>query len=348
MAFDNGEGYWHCPHCGNNGDQDEVHAEGTEWFSGNHHFTVEVLEVDDEDHMDDWFPIDTDSLEIDQTNEREIDDFTCKNCEESFRYFEHLDYEEWEDQWGGDDAVRDRKVSAAAVQAGRAVSDTIKMHLKTGHNEAARAIANDIRKMKDMDTALRIDPDNGFVNYEIRPHNQSECTTETRRLFEVGRELLAYGYRSMDMGQRLVDGTYEIRGWAIQAEMDDELELDAIGDNHPWPLFKLLRLTVLQSTPLGIKTAKTIYLMVPPIEERPQGKDDPDQQVVIFEMPEGLIEKVIELGLNATPSTWPAEVIDRLTFYRCEREKLAQTLEVVFDMTPEGYLPLLKETEVAA
>lgn len=352
MSFDEGDGYWHCPHCGNNGDQGDVHATAQEWFRGTRDVTLEVLDVTDENVVQDSDLIDECGIDIDEILDTDIDGFTCQCCGEEFSYFEYLEYSEWNDRWGGSEDIEDRAIETKAVQRGKTAGETVRMHLKTGNNDSARAISQTITKVKELDKALNIHSDWGFDNYEIYPANHSEHTTESRRLFEVGRELLAFGYRSLDLSSQTKDGEYEIRCWAVQAHLDDELELaiQETDEQFGWPLYKSIRLTVLKRNPAHgeFESAKVIFIMVPSIEERQRGKDDPDQQVVIFDMPLDLVSEVSLLGVPSSPSIWHGEVIDRLTLYRCERENLAQTLEVVFDMTPEGYLPLLKQAGVAA
>ena len=346
MSFDYDGGYYHCPYCGNNGDQASVFQSGTEWVRGTRWIQNDVIELMDSSCSEYSEEVDSDGVEVDEVTDFDPEGFECQNCGKNFGEFEWMDHEDWEYEWGGDDEILSKANDQRLSERGaRKVAD-IKTILKSGDSASAQTIANSIRTPKELDKALNLYQGEGFNDYELYLEGPY-ASPSSRRLFKVGQELVAWGYRSI-IGGTIEPGKYAVRVWAWKGQIDDELELDMAQSMGHTEVRHALKLSIFgQDIVGGFEVKKEIYLIVPAIQERQEGKDDPENQVVIFEMPPGLVKKIRERDQDCTESAWPGDLIDRLTFYKCERSKLAQTLEVVFDMTSEGYLPLLVEKAVA-
>lgn len=350
MSFDNGDGYWHCPHCGNNGDQGDVTAEGRQWVSGWQDFEAEILDVCDEDRPDDWSVTEEGEIDTDDTCDHEWHRFYCCVCGVAFCEFEYSEYDEWEENWGGEDGVLSRADHRAVEETATRTAATIQIHLKAGDGQKARAISAIVETTQDLDALLKTHEEMNYSDFGVYPKGHKHATFETRRLFEVGRELGAFGYRGTRTPREMTSGCYMLSVHRGYMQLDDELLLDMGTDSQKpssWPIRMMLRIGVIAETPMGPMEVKVFYIGVPSVEERQEGKDDPEQQCVIFEMPINLIEQTSSLtGVKCDGHIWPGELIEKLTFYRCERASLAHTLEIVFDMTPQGYLPLLKKAGI--
>lgn len=213
--------------------------------------------------------------------------------------------------------------------------------------------ADKIHKSADLDFMLEPIPNCGYVAYKIGP----DCvgfTPSARRLFELGRELVACGFEGVNPyedkdDKDLMSGDLTFRLWALtELPADNLFELDqgspreVLLNPEQGEIRHIMLIGVVEVTPMGLNTVKTLAVGVPWFEAKES--DDWDDQVFIADItdPEG------DTWVFDNMERWDGDTFEKLEWYRCERSSIRQTLEVVFDITPGGYIPLKKEAREKA
>jgi hypothetical protein len=328
MRAGNSERELGCPHCGNTEDF-YVEAYGSVEVRVYGQYRLEG--VDDDGYPDDWYAFD--EYDRDDAGEFELTetgDVVCGECGGHYSYLEPVDEDEDERP------DRDERVRVTVDEA----SDVVGKLRATKDPLVQRSVAMKITKAAEMDEALGITARAGnFVQYLFGPDLAEEhgihWTPEYRRLWDVGKELVAQGFYVGN--EDLAQGDYTVRVYDIyEIPSDNLMNLDMGAPKAEASRRRVLWIQIYQDSPMGLLTRKHILLAVPVLPVDPMdGQVDWDDAVFIAELPSG------ENGGIALDDVerWTAEDFIKVEWYRCEREGLRQTLEVVFDFTPGGYIP---------
>jgi len=332
---------WACSTCGA---QEEFtvrgyrHCRTTEWGT----WGLEEIDEDGDIYStDDCFECDDQEYDS-MTSDDYYEEIICNGCGEPGT-LERSDEMDW-------DAVEDYQSSRPSDNVKRAIRNahnTSILHKDTDLELAAyAAVAKKLVSAADMDAALKINEKMGLVAYKHGPEFSPDhpWTPEKIRLYEMARELVAQGFESVDHyipTVKVVDGDLNIRRYDIyHSPTDNLMELD-MGETPEAGSHHILFMSVLQDIPMiGIKPVKHFMLTVPKLAIEKDADEEWDDRVFIAEVtnPEDNLQTIFE-----SDDHWTPDEFDQLTWYACSRDKLRQTLEVVFDITPGGYIPLKAE-----
>lgn len=319
MAFDDGDGYFHCPCCGNNGDYGTIKARAIRTATVRSIGDAEVEEVEDTGpggvYVDTYSFEEEDILDYDDEDWEAHTPFYCTHCEKEFNEFDYTEYEPWEDEWRPEcehwkKKHQEKVARVKAEWAAREIRSTVEKVSKGADEETARNIVYmNLDKSTKIDDALGVPHANGFVGYDV-----DQDGIRGARLMNVGRELVFKGWRRVDQT--------EIRVWNVsRLQFDDDGELDAVDE-------KIYQNTIRIR---DLREPDTYYYLWVPKDETRSGQPDKDNLVYITKVTMEMIER-----FDSDLESFGAELCNELTLYKCERTQLSQTLNVVFDLVPEA------------
>lgn len=319
MAFDDGDGYFHCPCCGNNGDFGPIKARAVRVATVRSIGDAEIEEVETTGpggvYVDTYSFDEEEILDYDDEDWETCTPFYCTNCELEFEEFDYSTYDGWEDTWSAEanSYKRRREQKVAKVRAewvAREIRSTVSK-VKEGADEdtARNLVYMKLDKASKIDDALAVPHSAGFVGYGV-----DEDGTRGARLMNVGRELVFKGWRRED--------EMEVRVWNVsRLQFDDDGELDAV-DMKAYQSTIRIR---------DLREPDTYYYLWVPKDETRSGQPDKDNLVYVTKVTQEMINRP-----GSDLENFGAELCNELTLYKCERTQLSQTLNVVFDLVPEA------------
>jgi hypothetical protein len=338
--------------CGTCGEEEAFTVQGSRYAYYREWGEWSLVECDTEGNAYDVEGFEDCDSDLDDVQDESYDEVRCCTCGEndSLVLRDDLDDDDWNriENWTSGRPSPSVSSAKSVVRSATLIGSSEERLI-----EVQKALAAKIKTAADMDTAFNLFKEAGYVAYRHGPEfdPRPPWTDARRRVFELGRTLVSHGFESVNyidpnFRGKIEDGDLFFRRYDVYATPTDNLMALDMDDPPEASGRNLIMLQVLKDIPfVGVRPVKHLAIMCPSLDLEEEKDNEWDDLVFILDItdPEQETSQIFE-----NPTHWDPETFDELTLYTCKLDQLRQTLEVVFDITPGGFIPLKSEAREEA